>query len=115
MLLDGQRLAFDVPPLVVNDTQSTTILVPLRVIFEALSANIDWNQKTMTVTAIKGDNIIKLVVGDTSPTVNGLAVTISHPGIIVDGRTLVPLRFVSEAFGASVNWDNATFTVTIKS
>jgi len=54
-----------------------------------------------------------LTIGSTYPTVNGQVVAIDQPGVIVDGRTLVPLRFVGESLGVTVNWDGPTRTVTI--
>ena len=109
VLLDGRSLAFDVPPQIVNGRT----MVPLRVIFEALGASVEWEPATSTVTAKKDDTEVVLVIGDDKPTVNGQTVTIDQPGLIADGRSLVPLRFVGEVFGADVNWDPAARTVTI--
>ena len=110
VLIDGMPLAFvDVQPQNVNGR----ILVPLRAIFEAMGAEIAFDTVTQTVTATKGDTVVVLTIGDASPTVNGVAVTLDQPGIIVDGRTLAPLRFVAEAFGGSVNWDGASQTAEI--
>ena len=111
VILDGKLVEYDVPPLLLFGS----VLVPLRKTCESLGATVDWNQATQTVTATKGDTTVKLTIGDVSPTVNGKVVRINQPGIAIRGRTLVPLRFISEAFGASVNWNNDTFTVTIKS
>ena len=111
VMLDGRELVFDVPPQMI----SGRTLVPLRTIFEALGATIDWNGNTQTVTATKDDRVVVLTIGSTTPTVNGSVVTIDQPGIIVNARTLVPLRFVAESFGVSVDWNNDTRTVTITS
>lgn len=56
--LDGKALSFDVPPQIINDRT----MVPLRAIFEALGASVDWNQATKTVTSTKGDTTIKLTI-----------------------------------------------------
>ena len=109
--LDGRLLSFDVPPYLINGRT----LVPLRVIFDELGASIVWDNLTKTVTATKGDTVVVLTVGDSSPTVNGQVVPIDQPMIAVSGRTLVPLRFVAEAFGVKVDWNPATWTVTITS
>jgi hypothetical protein len=111
VLLDGRPMEFDVHPRIINERT----MVPLRAIFEALGADISWNNSTQTVTATKGDTVIVLTIGCTSPTVNGRVVTIDQPGVVVDGRTLVPLRFVAEALGVAVNWFGMTRTVTITS
>jgi len=111
VLLDGVELSFDVPP----QTVGGRTLVPLRTIFEALGAEIEWDSASRTVTASDGKIEVILTIGSTTPTVNGRVVTIDQPGIVVSGRTLVPLRFVAESFGVDVNWDSASRTVSITS
>jgi len=111
VLLDGRELQFDVPPQIF----SGRTMVPLRVTFEEMGATVNYNDATKTITAKKADTVVVLTIGDTSPTINGQVVEISQPAIIIEGRTLVPLRFVAEAFGAEVVWSSATQTVTITS
>ena len=111
VILDGRLLMFDVSPQVKNGR----VLVPLRVIFNELGASVNWNGPTQTITATRGGTVIVMKIGSNSPTVNGAVVPIDQPGIVVDGRTLVPVRFVSEALGVSVLWDGTTRTVTIAS
>jgi len=111
VFLDGVQLTFDVPPQLMNDRT----MVPLRAVFEAMGAYVDWDGDTETVTGTKGDTVVVLTIGDTSPTINGQVVTIDQPGVIVNDRTLAPLRFVGEAFGGIVEWDGDTQTVTITS
>ncbi|MCL2059658.1 MAG: 5'-methylthioadenosine/adenosylhomocysteine nucleosidase [Oscillospiraceae bacterium] len=107
--LDGKTLEFEVPPQMVN----SRVLVPLRAIFEEVGADVDWDPDTETVTATKGGTVVVLTIGDNQPTVNGVVVTIDQPGILVDGRTLAPLRFVGEAFGGTVDWIDAEFVAVI--
>ena len=109
VIIDGKVLAFDVQPQIVNGRT----LVPLRAIFEEMGAEIEYDGATQTVTATKEDTVVVLTIGGTSPTINGVIVSIDQPGIIVDGRTLAPLRFVAEAFGGSVEWNGDTQTATI--
>jgi hypothetical protein len=109
VIYNGRRLYFDVPPQIMNGRT----MVPLRTIFEAMGAEIEWDGATQTVTATSGNTVVILTVGSTSPTVNGDIVIIDQPGLIVDGRTLAPLRFVAEAFGGTVEWDGNTQTATI--
>ena len=109
VILDGKVMSFDVPPQIVKDRT----LVPLRAIFEGMGASIEWNGATETVTATKGSTVVVLTIGSTSPTINGNVVTIDQPGIIVNDRTLAPLRFVAEAFGGTVAWDDNSQTATI--
>jgi len=111
VLLDGELLGFDVPAQIVNGRT----VVPLRAIFEALGAEIEWDDAAKTVTATKGGDVVVLAIGSVSPTVNGRVVAIDQPGIVVSGRTMVPLRFVAEALGVSVDWDGAARAVAITS
>lgn len=80
-------------------------VVPMRAIFEALGAGVDWDGDTGTVTGIKDDICIKLTINSKAATVNNKAVELDVPATIIDGRTYVPTRFVSEALGANVEWD----------
>ena len=107
--LDGQALTFDVAPQIINGST----MLPLRAVFEAFGADVVWNEAAQTVTAKKGDTVVVLTVGNTSPTVNGKAQSIPQAGTIINGRTLAPLRFVGEAFGGEVVWTETTRTVTI--
>ena len=76
-------------------------------------AEVNWNGATQTVTATKDDTTVVLRIGSTSPTVNGRVVTIDQPGVVINRRTLAPLRFVTEAFGETVSWDGKTRTASI--
>jgi len=109
VLLNSRPLSFDQPPVIVNDRT----MVPLRAIFQALGAQVNWDSATQTVTATRGDTVIILVIGSPTAFKDGETVTLSQPALLLGGRTMVPLRFVSEALGAQVNWDSATQTVTI--
>jgi len=100
MVLDGKLLTFEVQPRIVNGRT----LVPLRALSEALGAAVYWDADTKTATVLNASTEIVLTIGDFAPTVNGLTVAIDQPGIIENGRTLVPLRFIAEAFGITVNW-----------
>lgn len=84
-------------------------------IFEEQGAEIEWDGETSTVTAVKGDTTVIYTIGEESAKVNGQDVALDVPGKIVDRRTLIPLRFVSEALGNTVGWENYTRTITISS
>ena len=109
--LDGAGLEFDVAPQIIEGRT----LVPLRVIFEALGAEVDWNGETRTVTADKGDIEISMTIGDNIMRINSKEVTLDVPPQIIDDRTLVPARAVAEGFGAKVDWNGDTRTVIIAS
>jgi len=110
VVLDGKTLTFDVPPTIENDRT----LVPLRTIFEALGAKVNWDNTTRTVTASKENTEIKLTIGGQAYK-NGRPVVLEVPAKIISDRTMVPLRFVSESLGCQVVWDDASQTVTITS
>ena len=107
--LNGQTMSFEVPPIIENGRT----LVPLRAIFEALGATVEWNGDTRTVTATQGNMVIILPIGSLTPTVNGVDYPLDVAATIVNGRTLAPLRFVGETLGATVDWDGDTRTVFI--
>jgi len=110
-LLDGKELSFEVPPIIENGRT----LVPLRAIFEAMGATVQWDQSTQTVTATKGKTVLILPINSTSPTINGVVYSLDIAAKIVNNRTLAPLRFVGETFGGTVNWDETTRTISLSS
>jgi hypothetical protein len=107
--VNGRPLSFRVPP----TRASGRTMVPLRGIFESLGAQVNWDADTSTITATKGATDVQLSIGDPRATVNGRTVLLDAPAMILNGSTLVPLRFVSEALGADVKWFEATQTVSI--
>lgn len=109
VILNGKILICDVPP----GNENGTILVPLRSIFEALAATVSWDDDSQTVTAKKGANIIELKIGSSIAIKNGLPVYLDVPGKIVNGKTMIPVRFVSEAMGCTVKWVEEIQTVFI--
>ena len=109
--LNGQTLSFDVPPQLINGRT----MVPMRAIFENLGATVNWEQSTQTVTSVKGTTTISLTIGVPSIIINGSAKALDTAPCVIDGRTLVPVRAVSEAFNLNVDWDGATNTVIINS
>jgi len=107
--LNGEAIAFDVQPQIVEGRT----MVPMRAIFEALGASVEWDNATRTVTSSKDDITIKLTIGEKTLYKNGTAVELDVPGMIVDSRTLVPVRAISEAYECEVEWEAATRTVLI--
>ena len=108
--LGGELIKFDVQPQLINNRT----MVPLRAIFEALGAAVNWNGDTQTVTSTKDETTISLSINNPTMYVNGEAVTLDSPACLVDGRTLVPVRAISEAFDLKVDWNGETRTVIIK-
>ena len=110
VILDGEQLSFSDAQPIIEDGRT---LVPLRSIFEAMGATVSWDQDTLTVTAVKGNTKVILPIWSTEPTINGQVKKLDVPAKIINGRTLAPLRFVGEAFGGTVGWDQASQTITI--
>lgn len=108
--VDGAYLSMDVPPAVI----SGRTLVPLRAIFEALGASVDWNPATRTVSGSKGEISMSLIINNRQAKVNGQLVMMDVGATIVDGRTLVPARFIAETLGRHVEWDDTHRVVVIK-
>ena len=111
VILDGEKIEFDVQPTIINGRT----MVPLRAIFEALGAEVTWDDATQTVEADKNNTYIKLSINNSTMYVNSVPKNLDVPATLVNSRTLVPVRAISEAFECDVKWDDATSTVFIYS
>ena len=111
VFIDGNKLQLDNPPII----QSGRTLAPMRAFFEALGAEVNWEDDTETAVGTRDGNTVRIPIGSSWPTVNGQATTIQVPAQIIGGRTYIPLRFVGEALGDEVTWDGTTSTITITS
>lgn len=101
VLLDGKRLAFpDVWP---QADANQRVLVPIRVVSENLGAKVDYANNKITIS--QDGKTIVLIIGSKTATVDGKAVTFDSAAVVKNNRTLVPLRFVSEALGQTVEWN----------
>lgn len=111
--LNGEKLTFtdNVNPYI--DEASERTLVPMRDIFEAVGATIQWDEATNTVIAVKGDSFVTLQIGSPKAFVNSKEYILDVNAVIKEDKTFVPLRFVSEALGAQVDWDNDNYAVII--
>jgi hypothetical protein len=85
------------------ETQGT-VLVPLRGVFEAMGASVDYNPAQRRIFAQRGERSIILPLGASSATVDGEARPLAMPAEVINGATMVPLRFVAEALGSNVRW-----------
>lgn len=107
--INGEHLSFDQPPAMIDNRT----LVPLRAIFEALGATVSWEQSKQTITAVKGSTTVSLQLGNTVAKKNNTDLAIDVAPQTINDRTMVPTRFVAEALGANVGWENSTRTVLI--
>ena len=109
-LINGKELTFEQEPVLVKDR----ILVPLRKIAESLGASVEWDQGIQQVTVQKGNKVIGLNIdSDVGFKKTGIIFILEQPPILVNGRTMVSLRFLAEGLGAKVSWDEKNRTVYI--
>ncbi|TDG00916.1 stalk domain-containing protein [Paenibacillus piri] len=109
--INGKVQTFSQPALI----KGGSTLVPLRAIFEALGAEIEWDGKLQRVVAQKGAQLIELTINKSTASINGETITLAVNAEIINGNTMVPLRFVAEALGADVSFNNDTRKVSITS
>ncbi len=111
VVVDGKDIVFDQKPIIEN----SRTLVPMRAIFEALGATVEWFPKNESITAVNNGKTITMKIGNKNISVNETdTIVLDVAPKIINSRTLVPLRAVSEVFDAEVVWDNNSRTVTIK-
>ncbi len=107
--LDGSQISFDQPPIIYNDRT----MVPMRAIFEALGLTVQWFEEDKRVTAY-GENIkMTMYIGDDTISLNEKTYKTDTAPIIIEGRTLVPLRAIGELLNSEVGWDGENRVVTI--
>lgn len=108
--INGQTMEVeDMPPIVLNDRT----MVPARAVFETMGAEVTWNADTKEVYVKKDSDIVVLQIDHNTGTKNGAAFTMDVPAKIINDRTLIPVRAVSEALGCEVGWDDSTRVVSI--
>ncbi len=110
--VDGQPATF-------NDAQPQMIdgmvYVPIRGVFEQMGATVDWDQAQRTVSGRRGDHHISMRAEGHNAMVDNRSVHLDGRARIIGGSVMVPLRFVSEALGSQVDWNDSSQTVNIRS
>ena len=123
VVLNGNALNFDVPAQIINERT----MVPYRGIAEAMGAEVLWDENLQEIVMYLNNSYAIMQVNDSRMTFGQFSIdtagnityettqelVMDSPPVIVDDRTLVPLRAISESLGAMVNWDSATFSVSI--
>lgn len=109
--LDGELLGFDTPPVIEDDRT----LVPLRFLFEQMEAEVEWNGAARSATVRRGGQTVTFTLDKQTAYVNGMPKQMDVPARLVNQQTMVPLRFLSEVLGYSVEWDAASSTADISS
>lgn len=88
-------------------------MVPLRFIMEHMGARVDWLAAEKGIVVTRGTTTLKMWIGSNRAYVNGQAIMLDTTPVIKENSTMVPVRFVSQAFGGEVDWNASTRTVTI--
>lgn len=101
ILIDNKWFITDVEPIIINGRT----MLPMRAIFEEYGATLDWNDSSKTATATLGNTVVTVAIGGAVAYVNDQPKELDSPAVIVNSRTLVPVRFISEALGFTVDWD----------
>jgi plastocyanin len=110
IVLNGSALKYDQSYLV-----DSSLFVPYRAFAETIGAEVGWDDATKSVTVVKGDSTIKLTIGSTQANVNGSVKTMAAAAQLIDSSTFVPVRFLSENFGITVDYNETTRTVSLSS
>lgn len=109
--INGKPIIFDVAPKLIDNRT----MISAREVFERVGAEVLWDNDTRSVIIVKDDITINIKIGSRTATVNGVNKPLDSPAVIVEGRTLVPVRFIAEQLGMSVEWDGETKTVLLNS
>ncbi|WEK53738.1 MAG: stalk domain-containing protein [Candidatus Cohnella colombiensis] len=111
VFIDNVKIFFNVQPIIDNGTT----LVEFRPIFEKLGLRVEWDSATQTVSGIKDNLKISLLINSKTASINGEAKKLLQVPRIIDGHTFIPLRFVGEATHKQVDWDENARKITISS
>lgn len=112
MTVDGVSVNIDddnTVPTIINDRT----YIPVRGLVEAIGGSAEWDNDTRTVTLNYGSDEIRLTIDSTTAYYNDSAVEIDTAPVILNGRTMLPARFIAESFGFDVDWDSESKTITI--
>jgi hypothetical protein len=112
MMVDGERVESDVPPIT---TSSDRAFVPVRTIADALGAETVIDPRTGEIDVIRGNQSLRLRLGNTHATLNGMPMTLRHAPFRVRGRVMVSLNVVAQAFNVRASYDPRTARIDILS
>ena len=104
-------LGFDVPPII----EDGSTLVPMRFLFEQMGADVEWDSETQTATATLDNTVVTFSIDNINAEVNKTPAQMDVPARLVNGKTMVPLRFLSENMGYKVDWDADSRTAIVNS
>lgn len=117
VIMDGEEIVSDVPAMIINDRA----MLPFRAVLESFGADVDWNSDYEIITAVRAETVLSLRLNKVIMVKTNLKDTSSEQieldtaPQIIDSRTFVPVRAVSEALNAKVSWDAENRIVIIDS
>lgn len=109
--VNGATVESDVSPVIIKERT----LIPVRAVFESMGAAVNWNEEARLVEITLGASAVQLVIDSNTAFVNGAKTSMDVPAMIIESRTLIPVRFVAESLVCGVGWDDAKRTVMITS
>ena len=107
---NGNILGFDVPPII----EDGSTLVPMRFLFEQMGADVEWDSETQTATATLDNKAVTFSIDNVNARINNKPAKMDVPARLVNGKTMVPLRFLSENMGYDVDWDADSRTAIVR-
>ena len=107
--IGSRSVTSDTAPVIIDGRT----LIPVRGVSEAMGRNVNWNNDTKTVTITLGSNKVEMTIDSKTAYFNNKAQTLDVAPVVLNGRTMLPARFIAESFGFDVNWDNDTKTISI--
>lgn len=107
--IGSRSVTIDTAPVIIDGRT----LIPVRGVSEAMGGNVNWNNDTKTVTITLGSNKVEMTIDSKTAYFNNKAQTLDVAPVVLNGRTMLPARFIAESFGFDVNWDNDTKTISI--
>lgn len=113
MQIDGTEYEIDPGNGTVPIIENERTLLPVRAVVEAMGGAVAWDAQTQTTVLAKDNNVMLLDIGSNAAFINETQYTLDTAPIIINDRTMLPIRFIAENFGYNVSWDGSTQTVTL--
>ena len=108
--IGSRSVTIDTAPVIIDGRT----LIPVRGVSEAMGGNVNYNNDTKTVTITLGSNKVEMTIDSKTAYFNNKAQILDVAPVVLNGRTMLPARFIAESFGFDVNWDNDTKNISIK-
>lgn len=113
MFVNGVSILVDEDGKVAPVIYNNRTLIPARAVIESLGGTVTWNEHTKDIYLTLNENEVKLTLGSTQAYINGSLKYLDVPATSINGRTMIPIKFVMDNFGADVIWNSNSRTVTI--